>query len=65
MEEYKTFRKWSNSQVVLGLYEVEKNFLSFINQRIEELEKLQKNCETDCERQANLRVINELKRLSK
>lgn len=65
MEEFKTFREWSNSQVVLGLYEVEKNFLSFINRRIEELEKLQKNCETDCERQSNLRVINELKRLSK
>lgn len=65
MEEFKTFREWSNQYSMLSLFEVEKNFLSFINRRIEELEKLQKNCETDCERQANLRVINELKRLSK
>ena len=65
MEEFKTFREWVNQYAMLGIFEVEKHFLSFINQRIEELEKLQENCETDCEKQANIRVINELKRLSK
>lgn len=65
MEEYKTFREWSNQYAMLGLFEVEKYFLSFINRRIEELEQLQEKCETDCERQANIRVIQELKRLSK
>jgi len=64
-KKYKTFKEWSNEHLMLALYQVEESFDYFLNLRISELEDLQEKCETECEKQANIRVINELKRLGK
>jgi len=64
-KNYKTFKEWSNEHLMLALYQVEESFDYFLNLRISELEVLQEKCETECEKQANIRVINELKRLGK
>jgi len=64
-KNYKTFKEWSSEHLMLALYQVEESFDYFLELRISELEALQEKCETGCEKQANIRVINELKRLGK
>ncbi len=63
LEDFSSFKEWCNDSKIMALFETKKAFDFFISRRIEELEKLQPKCETDKERNANLRTIVELKRL--
>lgn len=65
LEQFNTFKDWSKQYATLYFFEVDKAFEFFISRRIKELEQLQEKCETNCEKQANIRVIQELKTLLK